>query len=280
MQNENSLAAPLEFDGYGLAFRTFWVSVSGLKVRRAWQRDPWRDDELPFSSWLSGVATATKDGVCIIGKAEERREFDFVLRGDLDANQAWEFEKANDLKLTPLKPAAEKISRLRKLVVSRLDEAPPTAHLGFIASDWEIGNGDSWFIECRVSGEVFEKLAEDVLAGAADTIDVGIKWVAGFVRDQYAPPSVPTAWGMCREADGESPDPLRGHVTSVTWAHLAKAVERTSRVSGGVMPTQSESARESGIELPRPQPVPHEIPKAVVIALWIIATATMLLAIK
>src|SRR5262245_43075084 len=44
---------------------------------------------------------------------------------------------------------------------------------------------------------------------------MGIKWEGGLVRDEHAPPSLPTSWGLFTIA--KNPEPLHGHVESISW---------------------------------------------------------------
>jgi hypothetical protein len=59
-------------------------------------------------------------------------------------------------------------------------------------------------------------LEADLLAQRTHELYLGIEWQFGLVRDEYAPPSVPTSWGLFTR--GEEPEPLHGHVGSIRWS--------------------------------------------------------------
>ena len=94
---------------------------------------------------------------------------------------------------------------------------PPTATLFSLEADRELGIEEGWVIECTIPREVRDQLVQDILAGKANEISVGIKWLSGLVRDKHAPPSVTTTWGLFRTEADSSPEPLQGHVESLTW---------------------------------------------------------------
>ena len=86
--------------------------------------------------------------------------------------------------------------KLQNYIYGKLDQAPPTATLFWYETDWEIGIKESWVIECTIPKEGRDQLVQDILAGKANEISVGIRWVGGLVYDKHAPPSVTTTWGL------------------------------------------------------------------------------------
>ena len=82
-------------------------------------------------------------------------------------------------------------------------------------ADWEIALKAGWSIECLCPPAVLAQLELDLLAERVRAIEIGIKWTAGLVRDEHAPPAVPTVWGLYTISG--QPQSLRGHMTSIDW---------------------------------------------------------------
>jgi hypothetical protein len=204
------------FGGYGFAIRTFWISGTDLVVSRRWERE-WLIEPnavARFSTSITGKAVSEKDSVCVIGKDRETREFDLTIRSDETAKREWEWHKANDIYendgTTPELRVSGRISEI-------LSETPPTATLFVTTDDWEIGSKGGWSIECAVPPSVLTQLEAEVLAQRARDLYMGIEWAAGLVRDEHAPPSFPTSWGLFTINERHGPEPLRGHVKLIGW---------------------------------------------------------------
>lgn len=204
------------FTRFGFAIRTFYLRANDLKIIRAWSReDTVSEDTEVFSASITGKARS-EDEVAIIGETKRTNDFHFVLNAN-DPTKMWAYIKGNTVSAAGAQDETTPERKLIKLICDRLDEDPPTATLFLTEADWEIGTEEEWCIECTVSKDVHDQLVQDMLAGNANKINVGIEWEGGLVRDKHAPPSVTTTWGLFKaEADG-SPEPLRGHVEFLTW---------------------------------------------------------------
>lgn len=187
-----------------------------MAVSRRWERqwliDPNTGDR--FSTSITGKAVSEKDSVCVIGKDRETKEFGLTIRSDETAKRKWEWHKANEFYendgTTPEFRVSARISEI-------LSETPPTATLFVTDDDWEIGSKGGWSIECAVPPSVLAQLEIEVLAERARELYVSVEWAAGLVRDEHAPPSSPTSWGLFTINERHGPEPLRGHVKSIGW---------------------------------------------------------------
>jgi len=212
MPNENEDI----FRGFGLAIRTFWAVGRGLSVTRSFKSGRFFDEAPEFGHTISGTGVSTEDDVCIIGTRIETKEFPLRIGSDVHAESIWKRHKGNDI----TQPSDTPQYRLRKLVHDNLDKSPPTASLGYMSADREVGLEAGWWLECDIPPNVLEQLVTDILEGRVHEISLGIKWEAGLVQDEHAPPNFPTTWGlysMPEEGDGRSPEPLWGHVVSCAW---------------------------------------------------------------
>jgi hypothetical protein len=257
------------YGGYGFAIRTFWLEVSDLHLHSCWSRESLITDKPEFSHFVSGKAV-TKDRVRVIGRESAINEFDFTLRVDTDAKNSWEWLKAHDvLAYTDHSKYKPEHVRLKKLINERLDADPPTAALFTYEADWEIGTKASWSIECKVPPDVLAKLTHEIASKTVDTISIGVKWTAGLVYDEHAPPSFPTVWGLFCLEENRSPESLQGHVSSINWSP-SNRLETTSDEAKLDTPT-SMSAPATTVT-----PVIFNVPKSAIAALWVIALVAAL----
>ena len=204
------------FGGFGFAIRTFSLKATELQIGRKWLREDIEDGAAKFDFEIGGEARS-RDAVVIIGETKSTTDFHFHLNAD-DPAKSWSFVKetciAGDFKF---EDESTPERRLKNNIYGKLDQAPPTATLFWVETAWEIGIKEGWVIECTIPKEVRDQLAQDILAGKANEISVGIDWVGGLVHDKNAPPSVTTTWGLFRVEADRSPEPLHGHVQSLTW---------------------------------------------------------------
>ncbi len=256
------------YGGYNFTSRTFRFDVNDLSLVRRWSRKWNLKDRPKFISSVHGKAMS-KDRVGVIGRDGSVKEFDFTLLVDTDAKESWEFLKActgfANSDHSKYKP--EHI-RIKNFISERLDADPPTATLSTSDDDWETGSKGGWSIECKVPPEIFSKIEDEILAKTVNSISIGVGWEAGLVRDKYAPPSVPTVWGMFCLEENRSPEWLWGHVSLIHWSptNLGKT-----------------KPKETGDDMPAPTPVPvtavapvvFNVPKSVIAALWVLALATV-----
>jgi hypothetical protein len=188
------------FADYELWHSIFWVTANGLSVRRAWDD---QSGEPRFDARLVGRARARHGEVRIIGESQSYSEFDLVFR-PIEGNRRWiapdeSKEEGTD---TP--------ERLQVLINRRLAKKPPTASLGIWASGEFIQPAQQ--LDCQLSAGTLQQLEADVLAGRVEQVELGIEWiglhrVSGFGSE----------WGLFRVKEDRQPEPLRGHVTHVSW---------------------------------------------------------------
>lgn len=204
------------FEGYGFAIRTFWIKGTDLSVSRRWERE-WIIDPnggARFSISIAGKAVSEKDSVCVIGGDRETKEFDLTIKSDENAAREWEWHKAHDIYEN--NGTAPEL-RISDRIGEALSKTPPTATLYVTEDDWEIGSKGGWSIECAVPSTVLAQLETEVLAQRVRDLYIGVEWVAGLVRDEHAPPSVPTSWGLMTIDERHGPESLRGYVKLIGW---------------------------------------------------------------
>lgn len=92
--------------------------------------------------------------------------------------------------------------------------------IGFIESDWEIGNGDDWFVECYVSAEVFAEMESAVSTHTLKKAEIGLQLNDVYTDDNWAPPSVAADWFLRPNLENPKygPDMARGDITSFNLA--------------------------------------------------------------
>lgn len=90
-----------------------------------------------------------------------------------------------------------------------------SATIGFMYSDWEIGNGDDWFLECYVSAATFAAMASAVESGALRKASLGLHLDDIYTDDNWAPPSASADWFLRpnRKSPKQAPDLVRGDIT-------------------------------------------------------------------
>jgi len=257
------------YSGYGFAIRTFWFNVTDFHLHRVWSRESLITDKPEFSNFVTGKAVS-EDRVGVIGREGSVNEFDFTLRVDTDAKKSWDwhrrisgFDTADQSKFKP------EYVRIKKLIDERLDADPPTAALFSSEADWEIGTKAGWFIECKVPPAIFSQMENEIASMTVNSVSIGVEWEAGLVRDEHAPPSVPTIWGLFCLEGNRSPEMLRGHVKSIRWSPSNRAKQ-----------TPPETDEPSPISVASPDtdkaPVILTIPKSAIAALWVLALAAIL----
>lgn len=257
------------FGGYGFAIRTFWFNVTDLHLHRVWSRESLITRQTGISNYVTGKAVS-EDRVGVIGHESSINEFEFKLTVDTYAKESWEFIKGNDdilLKIDQSKYQPEHI-RIKKLISERFDENPPTATLISWEDDWEIGVKAGWSIECKVPPDVFSKIEDEIKANSVTSFSMGVKWEAGLIRDEYAPPSIPTVWGLYCLEENRSPEPLRGYVSSIKWSPSNQLETNHDKTKDDLPTTTLEPAAT----------VPSVIlnmPKSAIAALWILTLAAV-----
>ena len=206
------------FGGYGFAIRTFWIKGTDLVVSRRWERESRIEPGAGgrFSTSITGKAVSEKDSVCVIGKDRKTKEFALTIKSDEYAKQKWETIRRLEELVTKNDGTTPEL-RVRAHIFEALDKKPPTAALFVTDDDWEIGSKGGWSIECAVPSPVLAQLEAELLAQRAHELYIGIEWEGGLVRDEHAPPSVPTSWGLFTINEKQGPETLHGHVKLIGW---------------------------------------------------------------
>ena len=154
-----------------------------------------------FDARLVGRARARHGEVRIIGESQSYSEFDLILR-PIDVNRRW---------IAPDKSKEEGTDtpeRLQVLINRTLAKKPPTASLGIWGSGELIQPAQA--LDCQLSANSLQQLEADVLAGRVEQVELGIEWIG--LRRVFG-----SEWGLFRVKENRQPEPLRGHVTHVSW---------------------------------------------------------------
>jgi hypothetical protein len=207
------------FGEYGFAIRRFWVKCTDLTVSRRWERHPLSDPDAAarFSISITGKAISVKDSVCVIGEEDRQTKvFDLILKSDADAKQEWERIRDIAELLVPHDRTTPGM-RVRGSSFDRLNKNPPTAALLAPFDDQESGGQSEWSIECAIPPSVLAQFEAELLAQRVHELYLGIEWEAGLVRDEHAPASLPTSWGLFTIGEGQTPEPLHGYVKLIRW---------------------------------------------------------------
>ncbi len=202
------------FEGFGFTGRYFYVEVTNLAVRRYWSGESGNGEKAAkVSIYIHGKGFLETDSVCIIGSDERSREFSVTLRSDEFVREEWKENKGNEEVVTPHGDSTPEL-RIRKRIFDELDKTAPTAILYFVEEDWEVGLKSGWGMECKLPLVVLRQIEEDLIANKTQNITLAIKWEAGLIQNEHAPPSVPTTWGLFKIDKRGGPEPLRGHASS------------------------------------------------------------------
>jgi phosphate:Na+ symporter len=95
---------------------------------------------------------------------------------------------------------------------------PKLVTVWFSRRDWEIGNQDSWAIECYVSPQLSDAMASGVSSGTVRRLNIGLTLEGIYSDDNWAPPSVGTNWFLRPSRTDntiEFPDMARGGITTL-----------------------------------------------------------------
>jgi hypothetical protein len=110
------------------------------------------------------------------------------------------------------------------------------ATIGFMYADWEIGNGDDWFIECYVSAATFAAMASTVESGKLRKASIGLHLDDIYTDDNWAPPSFNADWFLRpnRKYPKNGPDLVRGDITTFDLEMTSVCLGPPPEVSGDV----------------------------------------------
>lgn len=195
------------FGGFGFAIRMCLVNGTNLSVWRHWSADPLDPEKPPkLSTSIGGNGTLEKDSVCVIGSGKQTNKFSLTIHSDEAAAEHWAGIKEMEDIVAPHGDSTPEL-RIRKHIFERLDKNPPTATLFFTRGDWEVGAKGGWSMECMLPPIVLKQLEEDLIAQRTQHIRLGIDWISGLVRDEHAPPSFPTTWGIFKLEEKGEPEP-------------------------------------------------------------------------
>ena len=258
--------------GFEFGLKTFRISCENLQIVRVWaKRLSSLKDEQQLMWRINGIAKSGEDGVCVIGGKEIKREFELIITSDEYAKESWDWHKANEVSHLHQNEIPEQLYSIKKRMIEVFSEKPPTATLG---------NYDSlgWQIECNIPDEVFDKIEIDLAMNLIETISISIRWQVALVDNYYTQMKLPTNWGMIRLRENSSPEPLMGHVVSVSWLPKKVAAAETKR----------DETANADLNISKIVVVPEQqqsnkafvFPKSIIIALWLIAFGVLMIAMK
>jgi hypothetical protein len=102
-----------------------------------------------------------------------------------------------------------------------------TAGLGFIESDWEIGNDNEWFLACYISNECFNDILHAYKNNFFDRMTFSIRgsfWA--HEHEQHKPPSGNVCWYLVPDKYG---CPIEKTVIrSIDWSYLPRMPAQTA----------------------------------------------------
>jgi hypothetical protein len=232
------------FGGYGFAIRTFWIEGTDLTVSRRWRREEYGiggGDR--FSTSIEGKAVSEKDDVCVIGKSDrETKEFALTIKSDEHAKQEWDHSSSIEALVAGGDKSSTPELRVKFHAFETFSKNSPTATLFVMDDDWEIGSKGGWSIECAIPSSVLAQFEAELLVQRVHKLFIGIEWKGGLVRDEHAPPSVPTSWGLFTIA--ETPEPLRGYVNSIGWRVSDESAAPEKSVSERQQPSRRNIEEE------------------------------------
>ena len=221
--------------------RPFWINVRDLAVWRTWCRaaDEVPDGEMteplrkierigaPAPSIEVHGTALSEDVVCVIGKLDiSRNNFPLKIRCDARAVERW---RRVDADMCKTLDESAPTWRLHTLIRERLLKRPPTASLGVAEPDRDLNNSGGWWFECEVPSAVLKQLEDDIAAGCVDSVRIGIDWEGGLVHGgRFAPPGREAKWGLMTIPGGYGPEPLYGHVQSITWQRAIASVTQSA----------------------------------------------------
>ena len=240
--------------------------ISDVAVRRTWaardlfETDNQRPVPVRVEPSLRGSAVLEVDSVAVLGvDGRETKRFTAVIApfddwhsleaGWKQHTKDWGEPIAGWRGDPPPPISGELLGQIRRSL-ARLQQKPPTLHIGFVKADWESGTGDTWLLSCDVPRKVVDELVSRVEAGESPRVEMAFTMVPSLSNDHYAPPSVPitlviprlgqyddgTAYGWIESFSwGASGDP-RARESDVLNMEDAMTESATSVVPGPVQP--------------------------------------------
>lgn len=244
---------------YQIPIRTFWLIADDLSIK-AGAREGYGDARERLESFrlISGTCQIDQrhpfSQVSMMGEPERRtRSFTLSIRPN---------PKDSETRIPPEEGISWKPAEsYEKHMVQALSYRVPTAHLGFIAADWEIGNIDDWFVETYLRTDLFNDLVSLVRERVVCNLSIGIKWVNLYVTDYHAPPSVDVSWYLPPpRPEGSSGETAIGFVTQITWEERAgdpeqadddhsEDVSKDAKLDGGIAPPHAQPIGDMGKDL-------------------------------
>jgi hypothetical protein len=204
--------------GLGPGIRTFHLLVADLKLVRGWTKS--EDENAPLTSilYFTGTAKSELDGVRDSGSHDIQKTFALTMRSARESTSQWsEYKQVRDFRLKNANlPADSKFCRSLRIQEERFDEDPPTSTLLAMDTEGEARINARCHIECQVQDFILEQLAKDWEKGLTG-LSVGIEWCMGYVDNEAAPIGFATNWVLPRMTKESNPEPLLGHVESVSW---------------------------------------------------------------
>lgn len=183
--------------------RTMVLEVETLEVVQGGDNyglstdEPWQP--LKVSLRLQGKAVLEDDSISVIGEPQNRSRS--LTIGFKELSGEW---------LTRLLTLASKNGGDSKFL---------GVTLGFTRRDWEIGNQDSWWVECGLAPEVMQVLTSAISSKSIRGLRVGLRLFDIYTDDNWAPPSMRVTWFLRpnrRDNTIGLPEMAHGELTSFT----------------------------------------------------------------
>lgn len=226
------------------AIRTLWIRVEDPRLQRKWTAGarPRPSGQSPVIPRVHGRALLEKDSLRVIGWPDRATdEVDFTLRpanaeGD-PAGQTWarhEYVQAELLRVVGDGTADDdrRLSQFLHNCYADFEQRAPSVAITFVRADRDIGNKDTWFLECLVPQSVFDAVAGDVAGNRVTTLAVGLTINPTLSDEWYAPPSAPVTLGILGAPDARSGASGFGWVDDIIWTPTADAPQATARTDG------------------------------------------------
>jgi hypothetical protein len=189
---------------YRNPIRTMYLDVVEVQVCSAFRQYSFEHEEgkpqpLPeLALAVRGTATLEGCSISVIGDP-----------GSESRKVAISFRTPNETtpeELDETEPAQEKLTRCHSVI------------LGFNRRDWEIGNEDTWFVDCEVSQATLDTLVNAVSVRRMRNIKVGLHLHDIYSDDDWAPPSGRADWFIRpskRDNTIEFPELARGEIANL-----------------------------------------------------------------
>jgi hypothetical protein len=221
-------------DEYQLPIRTLWIEGHDLVVSmNASQASGDQNKLAPVIPAVSGRAVVDKrdqsaSAICLMGDDKQHtRMLPLSIRQLPEAAATAAMVSREEGRRSE---AVDDDQSYESVLTRAVASYPiPTAYLGFVEADWEIGSHDNWYVEVYVGEEIFSALVEAIRADRAHHLYIGLKFANLYVTDFHAPPAVGVRWYLPPSPNSSRYDSAKGIVTRIGWRENAGPPEKADR---------------------------------------------------